>query len=127
MPYIFHLGSLGGTKPIAEFGSSVDDSNYVKITGKAIQNIAGNLIRPDSEDSFDYLQLRQYATKYSINGAFVKKTGKNLQVIEGYLRKGNYVTSNSAAAQQFQAQKLLLEMLLPLHLQNLVEQISRYY
>ncbi|KAA6317293.1 MAG: hypothetical protein EZS28_055124, partial [Streblomastix strix] len=78
----------GSTKPLSEFSSgSVDDSNYVKKTGQVSQSITGNLIRTDSEESFDYLQARQYATKYSIDGAFVKKTGKTLQVIKGVIRK----------------------------------------
>ncbi|KAA6319910.1 MAG: hypothetical protein EZS28_054759, partial [Streblomastix strix] len=79
------LLGAGGTKPIVEFRGSVDDSNYVKKTGQLSQNIAGNLIRSDSEESFDYLQPMQYATKYSINGAFIKKTGQATQSIEGYL------------------------------------------
>ncbi|KAA6381644.1 MAG: hypothetical protein EZS28_022828, partial [Streblomastix strix] len=83
------LLGAGGTKPISEFTTTMDDTNYVKKTGQVSQSITGNLIRTDSEESFDYLQARQYATKYSIDGAFVKKTGKNLQVIEGYLRKGS--------------------------------------
>ncbi|KAA6364046.1 MAG: hypothetical protein EZS28_040427, partial [Streblomastix strix] len=84
------LLGAGGTKPLSEFASgSVDDTNYVKKTGQVSQSITGNLIRSDSEESFDYLQARQYATKYSIDGVIVKKTGKNLQVIEGYLRKGS--------------------------------------
>ncbi|KAA6361420.1 MAG: hypothetical protein EZS28_043052, partial [Streblomastix strix] len=53
------------------------------------QSITGKLIRTDSTESFDNLETRQFAAKYDIEGAFVKKTGKNLQVIEGYLRKGN--------------------------------------
>ncbi|KAA6386551.1 MAG: hypothetical protein EZS28_017919, partial [Streblomastix strix] len=84
------LLGAGGTKSLSEFASgSVDDTNYVKKTGQVSQSITGNLIRTDSEESFDYLQARQYATKYSIDGAFVKKTSKTLQVIEGYLRKGS--------------------------------------
>ncbi|KAA6387203.1 MAG: hypothetical protein EZS28_017269, partial [Streblomastix strix] len=110
-----------GIKTIAEFGRSDYDSNYVKQTGQLSQIITEKLINTDITESFDNLESRQYATKYDIEGAFVKKTGQNLQVIEGYLRKGNeagdvsedvedyitrgfaegnYVTNNSAAAQK---------------------------
>ncbi|KAA6378985.1 MAG: hypothetical protein EZS28_025490 [Streblomastix strix] len=61
----------GGTKPIAEFGGSVDDSNYMKKIGQLSQSFTGKLVRTDSTESFD------------------KKTSKNLQVIEGYLRNSS--------------------------------------
>ncbi|KAA6391107.1 MAG: hypothetical protein EZS28_013366 [Streblomastix strix] len=83
------LLGAGGTKPIAEFGGSVDDSNYVKKTGQVTQSITGKLIRTDSSESFDNLQNMQYPTKYDVEGAFIKKRGKTLQVVEGYLRKGS--------------------------------------
>ncbi|KAA6384018.1 MAG: hypothetical protein EZS28_020457, partial [Streblomastix strix] len=38
-----------GTKPIAEFGESVDDSNYVNKTGQELQIIHGVLRRDDDE------------------------------------------------------------------------------
>ncbi|KAA6392029.1 MAG: hypothetical protein EZS28_012445 [Streblomastix strix] len=102
------LLGAGGTKSISGFGGSVDDSNYVKISSQ-------------EDKSLDKIETRQYATKYDIDSAFVKKISKNLQVIEGYLQKGidagdvseddddyitgdevanSYVTSNSPAAQQ---------------------------
>ncbi|KAA6353107.1 MAG: hypothetical protein EZS28_051366, partial [Streblomastix strix] len=71
------LLGAGGTQPIAEFGGSFDDSNYVKKTGQLSQSITGKLIRTDSTESFDNLETRQFAAKYDIEGAFVKKTGKN--------------------------------------------------
>ncbi|KAA6362911.1 MAG: hypothetical protein EZS28_041562, partial [Streblomastix strix] len=78
----------GSTKPLSEFSSgNVDDSNYVKKTGQVSQSITGKLIRTDSSESFDNLQARQYATKYDVDGAFVRKTGKTLQVIKGIIRK----------------------------------------
>ncbi|KAA6382086.1 MAG: hypothetical protein EZS28_022390, partial [Streblomastix strix] len=78
----------GSTKPLSEFAcGSVDDTNYVKKTGQVTQSITGKLIRTDNSESFDNLQARQYPTKYDVDGAFVKKTGKTLQVIKGVIRK----------------------------------------
>ncbi|KAA6388021.1 MAG: hypothetical protein EZS28_016456 [Streblomastix strix] len=91
------LLGAGGTKPIAEFGGCVDDSNYVKKTGQATQSITGKLIRKDSTESFGNLEIRQYTAKYNMEGAFVKKTnakygfvqkqGQQVQEIEVKLRR----------------------------------------
>ncbi|KAA6361761.1 MAG: hypothetical protein EZS28_042712, partial [Streblomastix strix] len=78
----------GGTKPIAELGGSVYDSNYVKKTGQITQSITGKLIRTDSSESFNNLENMQYPTKYEIDVAFIKNTGKNLQIVHGVLQKG---------------------------------------
>ncbi|KAA6353955.1 MAG: hypothetical protein EZS28_050518 [Streblomastix strix] len=84
------LLGAGGTKPIAEFGGSVDDSNYLKNTGQLSQSFTRKLVRTDSTESSDKLETGQYATKYDIDIAFIKK-GKNLQLIQRYLRNdGNY-------------------------------------
>ncbi|KAA6379406.1 MAG: hypothetical protein EZS28_025066, partial [Streblomastix strix] len=56
----------GCTKPVAEFGGRIDDSNYVKKTGQLSQSISGKLIRTVSTESFDNLESRQYAEKYDI-------------------------------------------------------------
>ncbi|KAA6374602.1 MAG: hypothetical protein EZS28_029871 [Streblomastix strix] len=65
---------------------STIDSDSVKKTGYQEQSIAGKLKRTDSTESFDDLTDDQYTTKYTIQGAFVKKKGKTLQYIEGVLR-----------------------------------------
>ncbi|KAA6311412.1 MAG: hypothetical protein EZS28_056132, partial [Streblomastix strix] len=46
------LLGAGGTKPIAEFGGSVDDTNYVKKTGQSLQVIKG-YIRKNMQDIED--------------------------------------------------------------------------
>ncbi|KAA6373805.1 MAG: hypothetical protein EZS28_030668 [Streblomastix strix] len=65
---------------------STIDSDSVKKTGYQEQSITGKLKRTDSTESFDDLTDDQYTTKYTIQGAFVKKRGKTLQYIEGVLR-----------------------------------------
>ncbi|KAA6389001.1 MAG: hypothetical protein EZS28_015472 [Streblomastix strix] len=65
---------------------STIDSDSVKKTGYLEQSIAGKLKRTDSTESFDDLTDDQYTTKYTIQGAFVKKRGKTLQEIQGVLR-----------------------------------------
>ncbi|KAA6389770.1 MAG: hypothetical protein EZS28_014703 [Streblomastix strix] len=65
---------------------STIDSDSVKKTGYQEQSIAGKLKRTDSTESFDDLTDDQYTTKYTIQGAFVKKRGRTLQYIEGILR-----------------------------------------
>ncbi|KAA6385344.1 MAG: hypothetical protein EZS28_019129 [Streblomastix strix] len=65
---------------------STIDSDSVKKTGNQEQSIAGKLKRTDSTESFDDLTDDQYTTKYTIQGAFVKKRGKTLQEIQGVLR-----------------------------------------
>ncbi|KAA6392733.1 MAG: hypothetical protein EZS28_011738, partial [Streblomastix strix] len=62
------------------------DSDSVKKTGYQEQSITGKLKRTDSTESFDDLTDDQYTTKYTIQGAFVKKRGKTLQVVQGVLR-----------------------------------------
>ncbi|KAA6402142.1 MAG: hypothetical protein EZS28_002330 [Streblomastix strix] len=117
------LLGAGGIKPIAEFDGGVDDSNYVRKTRLLSQSITGKFIRTDSPESFHNFKTRQYTAKYDIEGTFVKKRGKNLQVIERYFRKSidtgdfseededyitrgeianSYVTSNSTVAQKYQ-------------------------
>ncbi|KAA6363211.1 MAG: hypothetical protein EZS28_041262, partial [Streblomastix strix] len=82
----------GSAMPLSEFISgSVDDSDFVKKTGQVTQLITGKLIRTNNTESFSNLETRLYATKYDIDGEFVRKTGKGLQKIQGYLRKdGDY-------------------------------------
>ncbi|KAA6383833.1 MAG: hypothetical protein EZS28_020641 [Streblomastix strix] len=57
--------------------------------GQFSQSVKRKLIRTDSTESFANIENRQYEAKYNIEGGFVKKTGKTLQIIEGYLRKGS--------------------------------------
>ncbi|KAA6391145.1 MAG: hypothetical protein EZS28_013328 [Streblomastix strix] len=81
------LLGAGGTKPISEFGGSVDDSNYVKKTGQETQSIEGYLIRSGSEISFVNLEPSQYITKSDGKQGFVQKQGQTVQRIHGVLRK----------------------------------------
>ncbi|KAA6393655.1 MAG: hypothetical protein EZS28_010817 [Streblomastix strix] len=75
-----------GTKPVSEFSSSIDDSNYVKKTGETSQTIDGSLkkIVLNSLDAIDYTQ---YMAKYEMQLNFVQKQGEVVQYIDRILRK----------------------------------------
>ncbi|KAA6333970.1 MAG: hypothetical protein EZS28_053109, partial [Streblomastix strix] len=67
------LLGAGGTKPISEFASgSVDDSNYVKITGQELQIIHGVLRRDNDELSMSEYD-EDYLTRADIYNAFVSR------------------------------------------------------
>ncbi|KAA6396810.1 MAG: hypothetical protein EZS28_007662 [Streblomastix strix] len=76
------LQANGDSKPI----SDIAGDRFVKISGQFGQSITGKLNQSDSTESFDDLDINQYTTKYTIQGAFVKKRGKSLQEIQGVLR-----------------------------------------
>ncbi|KAA6367475.1 MAG: hypothetical protein EZS28_036999 [Streblomastix strix] len=65
------LLGAGGTKPIAEFGGSVDNSNYVKKTGQPLQFIKGYIRKSmqdvddePSEEDEDYITKGEVASWY---------------------------------------------------------------
>ncbi|KAA6391990.1 MAG: hypothetical protein EZS28_012483 [Streblomastix strix] len=66
------LLGAGDTKPIAEFGGSVDDSNYVKKTGQELQIIHGVLRRDDDELSMSEYN-EDYLTRGEIYDAFISR------------------------------------------------------
>ncbi|KAA6400545.1 MAG: hypothetical protein EZS28_003924 [Streblomastix strix] len=100
------LLGAGGTKPIAEFGGCIDDSNYVKKIGQSLQVIRGYIRKSmqdvddeSSEEDENYITKGEVETQYvslgdsqqiiviksfydkvTANG-FVKKDGTNQQVL----------------------------------------------
>ncbi|KAA6369067.1 MAG: hypothetical protein EZS28_035405 [Streblomastix strix] len=93
------LLGAGGTKPISEFSSSVDDSNYIKKDGEVQQDIQGILRKtildqpyPEPTDD-DYITLEAVKSEFvssiysgSINGnltanQFIKSGGTDQQVL----------------------------------------------
>ncbi|KAA6370810.1 MAG: hypothetical protein EZS28_033663, partial [Streblomastix strix] len=80
------LLGAGGTKPISEFTTSIDDSNYVKKTGETSQTIDGSL-KKTVLNSQDVIDNQQYMAKYEIQSSFVQKQAEAEQYIEGILRK----------------------------------------
>ncbi|KAA6404294.1 MAG: hypothetical protein EZS28_000180 [Streblomastix strix] len=91
------LLGAGGTKPISEFGGSVDDSNYVKKTGQELQLIHGVLRRDDDEVSMleydeDYLTRLEVDRKLT---NYVNKT--TTQTIAGSKTFSSNVTASGFA------------------------------
>ncbi|KAA6358294.1 MAG: hypothetical protein EZS28_046179, partial [Streblomastix strix] len=61
--------------------STVTGSSYIKFGAEnTVVLLATSGTKPISE---------QYGTKYDIDDTFIKKTDKNLQLIEGYLRESS--------------------------------------
>ncbi|KAA6401601.1 MAG: hypothetical protein EZS28_002863, partial [Streblomastix strix] len=76
------LPANGDSKPISDIAGDV----FVKISGQSEYSVAGKLKLTDSTESFDDLAINQYTTKCTVQMAFVKKSGKTLQEIQGVLR-----------------------------------------
>ncbi|KAA6388371.1 MAG: hypothetical protein EZS28_016100, partial [Streblomastix strix] len=62
-----------GTKPIAEFGGSVDDSNYVKKTGQATQ-----ILRKDEDDVSLSEDEDDYLTRAAVYNNFVSRSDNQM-------------------------------------------------
>ncbi|KAA6363758.1 MAG: hypothetical protein EZS28_040715, partial [Streblomastix strix] len=101
------LLGAGGTKPIAEFGGSVDDSNYVKKTGQPLQVIR-EYIRKSMQD-VDYEPSEEdedYITKGEVENQYVS-LGGNQQII-GTKSFYDNVTANGFVKKDGTNQQLLL-------------------
>ncbi|KAA6360014.1 MAG: hypothetical protein EZS28_044459, partial [Streblomastix strix] len=82
----------GTTKPLSEFTTTIDDSNYVKKIGEDVQIINGILRKgedegEESEDDDDYITKGVYnnTTNNIINSYCVRMTGQNSQNVSGRL------------------------------------------